>query len=253
MSDKYKINFSPTDKEISEIEKWLIDEDNKSGEGFYCNWNIITSSHRDKRLVSISHRNKAIGFATFYHSSDKTVKIEIAEVKPTYRKKGVGKKLVDELLKDFKEKGFLLVHLQCSPETSEPIWKRLDFIDFPDPPENYNFSISADKQLFRILTDYLEPNNLVETGDKIELWNDEPYMTRNILPKYTWNIDFIKDTRKLRKPIIHPGHYEWRIRWTSNGQIVVDDKVKYFGIDIGFGTFIIIDELPKRQQMKGSS
>jgi hypothetical protein len=93
----------------------------------------------------------------------------------------------------------------------------------------------------------------VDTEDKIELWIDEPYMTRNISPKYTWNIDFIKDTRRLAKPIIHPAHYEWRIRWTSNGQIVVDHKVKYFPTDIYFGTFIIIDELPQRQKMKGSS
>lgn len=241
---KYIINFSPADHHISEIKKWLIDEERKTRKGFYCNWEIIKSSYVKGQLITISHRNRTIGFATFYSNTEKTIKIEIAEIKPSYRKKGAGKKLTAELLKHFKDKGVVVAYLQCAPETSEPIWKKLGFIEYPDPPENYNFNASGNKQLFQILTPHINPNNLGESNERIELWNDEPYRTGDTEPTYVWHLEFIPNTRKLKTPIIHPAHYEWRIRWTSNGKVIKDNKIKYFGKEIDYETFIVIDELP---------
>jgi predicted GNAT family acetyltransferase len=244
-TDSYQVIFSPTNKQVDEIEKWLIAEKKETGNGFYCNWNIIESSFYKNELVTISYNNKTIGFATWRLTTDKTARIEIAEVKPTHRKKGFGKKLTNQLLNFLKDKGACVVDLQCAPETSEPIWKRLGFVEFPDPSKNYNFNYDGDKKLYMILSEHLPTSSVQRADETIELWNDEPYTTdENTPPTYLWNIDFIDGTRKLSKPIIHPAHYDWRLRWKINGKTIKDDKVKRFKTEIYFGDFIIIDELP---------
>ncbi|CAM4300693.1 GNAT family N-acetyltransferase [Cytophagaceae bacterium 50C-KIRBA] len=243
-TDNFQVTFSPTDKQVGEIEKWLIAERQKTGDGFYCNWNIIKSSFDKNELATISLKNKTIGFATWRLTTDKTARIEITEVKPTHRKKGIGKKLTTHLLNFLKDKGVCVVDLQCSPDTSEPVWKRLGFVEFPDPPENYNFNFDDNKKLYSILTEHLHTSSVQRADETIELWNDEPYTTdENTPPTYIWNLEFIDGTRKLLKPIIHPAHYEWRLRWRINGKTIKDDKIKRFKTEIDFGTFIIIDEL----------
>jgi len=242
--DSYQVTFSPTDKQVSEIEKWLIAERQKTGEGFYCNWNIIKSSFGKNELATILLNNKTIGFATWGLTTNKTARIEIIEIKPTHRKKGIGKKLTTQLLNFLIDKDVCVVDLQCSPETSEPVWKRLGFVEFPDQPENYNFNSDDNKKLYTILKEHLQTSSVQSADETIELWNDEPYKTNeNTPPTYIWNLEFIEGTRKLLKPIIHPGHYEWRLRWKINGKIITDDKVKRFKTVIDFGTFIIIDQL----------
>ncbi len=243
-TDNYQVTFSPLDKQIREIEKWLIEERRKTGEGFYCNWNFIKSSFDKNELATISLNNKTLGFSTWCFTTNKTARIEITEIKPTHRKKGFGKKLITQILNFLKDKGVYVIDLQCSPDTSEPIWKLLGFVEFPDPPEKYNFNIDDNKQLYSILTEHLQTSSTLCADETIELWNNEPYLTNEISqPNYIWNLEFIDGTRKLSKPIIQPAHYKWRLRWKINGKTIIDDKVKRFGKDIVFGTFIIIDEL----------
>lgn len=244
MTDIYQVTFSPTDKQVSEIEKWLIAERQKTGEGFYCNWNIIKSSFDNSELATISLNNKTIGFVTWRLTTNKTARIEIAEIKPTHRKKGIGKILTTRLLNFLTKKGVCVIDLQCLTDTSEHVWKRLGFVEFPDPPCNYNFNSGDNKKLYKILTEYLETSSVLQTEETIELWNNEPYTTNdNTPPTYLWNLEFIDGKRKLLKPIIHPAHYEWRLRWRVNGKTIKDEKIKRFKAKIDFGTFIIIDEL----------
>jgi predicted GNAT family acetyltransferase len=243
-TNNYQVNFSPTEKQVAEIEKWLNAEIQKTGDGFYCEWKIIKSSFDKNELATISLNNKPIGFATWQLTTKKTARIEITEVKPSHRKKGIGKKLITQLLNFLKDKGVYVVDLQCSPDTSEPIWKRLGFVEFPDPPENYNFNSVDNKKRYSILTEHLQTSSVQSADETIELWNDEPYTTdENTPPTYIWNLEFIDGTRKLSKPIVHPAHCDWRLRWRINYKTIKDDKVKRFKTEIEFGTFIIIDDL----------
>ncbi|WP_017257824.1 GNAT family N-acetyltransferase [Pedobacter arcticus] len=211
---------------MDEIEDWLIEERDKTGEGFYCNWNVIKSSYNKNELVIITYKNKTIGFITWSLLTDKTARIEIAEVKPTYRKKGFGKNLLTALLKFLKSKGINVVELRCSPKTSEPIWKSLGFIEFPDPPKNYNFDSLQSKKLYTILRDHCQISDITLADETIELWNEEPHtIDENTQATYLWNIEFIEGTKKLTKPIIHPAHYDWRLRWVIKGKIIKDCKL----------------------------
>lgn len=240
----FQVTFSPTDKQVGEIEKWLIAERLKTGNGFYCNWNIIKSSFIKNELATISSNNETIGFATWRLITEKTARIELAEIHQGHRRKGIGKILITTLLNFLRDKGMHVVDLQCSPSSSEPIWKRLGFVEFPDPPQKYKFNSSANKKLYSILTEHLQTSSIQHADETIELWNDEPYMTNDSTPPiYVWNVHFIEGTRKLLKPIVHPAHCEWRLRWKINGKTIKDDKIKRFKSEIDFGTFIIIEEL----------
>lgn len=238
-----EVTFSPSDIQLADIEKWLIDEDIDTKGGFYCNWKIIKTSFTNNELATISLNNKTVGFVIWSITSDKTARIEIAEVKPSFRNIGIGKKLIDQLTVYFKEKNIYVVDLQCAPAESETIWKRLGFVEFPDQPENYKFNSDVNKKLYKILSDHLQQSSLLQNDETIELWNNEPYRTKELTPTYIWNLEFENGTRRLSKPIIQPASYEWRIRWTKNGLEIIDNKVKRFAKEIDFGTFIIIEEL----------
>lgn len=143
-----------------------------------------------------------------------------------------------------KDKGVYVIDLQCSPETSEPIWKRLGFLEFPDPPENYGPDLRGNKKLYTILVEHLQASPVQSAEETIELWNYESYTSNdNSPPAYIWNLEFIEGTRRLVKPIIQPGYRGWRIRWKANDTIKQDNQVKRFMKEIEFGTFVIIDEL----------
>ena len=51
---KIAFSFAPPKDQLDEIERWLIEEDNLKGEGFYCNWEIIASSFDKKNLATVS-------------------------------------------------------------------------------------------------------------------------------------------------------------------------------------------------------
>ncbi len=242
-TEDYEITFLPTEKKLGEIEEWLIEEEQKTGNGFYCNWNNIKASFDKNKLVTISLNNKTIGFASWQLITEKTARIEIAEIKPSYRNKGVGKKLTDELLNFLKDKSIYVVDLLCSPKESEPIWKSMGFLEFPELPEKYHFN-SDNKKLYKILTDNLQQNTKRNNEETIELWNEEPSsINENTESTYIWYLEFLNGTRKLSKPIIQPANYHWRLCWKKNGRKIDDDKVKRFKTKIDFGSFIIIEEL----------
>ncbi|MCX2679390.1 GNAT family N-acetyltransferase [Galbibacter sp. EGI 63066] len=123
-----KCNLHPNKKHLDCIERWLIDEKDTTNQGFYCNWNIILQAFAEKRMSVITDNN-AIGFVV-YQMYDFMAVIDIIEIKPSEREKGFAKKLIKETLRFFKSKGVLVVQLFCSPENSEPFWKKNWLFEF---------------------------------------------------------------------------------------------------------------------------
>ena len=234
----YETNFNPTEKHLSQLEKWLIDELNKTGIGFYKNWNIITKSFDKNELVVLTENDFAIGFLV-YNIYEVIIEIDIAELNPNYRNKGLGRKLIEDTLSEFKKNGVMVCELFCSPENSEPIWKSLGFENFPDFP--HDSKIRMFKPLVPSLT-ISEPN---EMNERIELWNMEPYLAEKNIPEWTWNITFKENSRELIKPIIHPANYDWQLSWKKGTETKFKNKVKRYNSDrIEFGNFIVIKALP---------
>lgn len=234
----YETNFNPTELHLSQIEKWLIEELNKTGTGFYKNWNIIAKAFDNNKLIAITENGFAIGFLV-YKIHEIIIEIDIAELKPNYRNKGLGRKLVEDTLSEFKKNGMMICELFCSPENSEPIWKSLGFENFPDFPRDNRI------RMFKSLIPTLKNSESNEMSERIELWNMEPHLAQSNNPEWTWNLTFKENSRELTKPIIHPTHYDWQLSWKIGTETKFKNKVKkYYSDRIEFGSFVVIKTLP---------
>jgi ribosomal protein S18 acetylase RimI-like enzyme len=147
------ISHTPTQDQIEEIKAWLIEEQNNSGEGFYCNWSIIASFYKRWNFSVISTNNKTIGFACWRNTSDLSGQINIFEIHPDFRRRGVGLYFTEKLLSHFVEKNVYVIDLQCVPSTSEIFWR---YLGFTDVPLNIRYWDKQTQHLFKRLVPYQE-------------------------------------------------------------------------------------------------
>jgi len=237
MITEFQINTTPTQFDLETIEKWLIEEDKKFNEGFYCNWTIIEKSFQKNELVTLNFKERPIGFLV-WSKGEIYVEIDILEIKPEHRKKGIGQYFFEKISEYFKQKGFLAIKLFCSPRESEKFWIKMGFIKFPK--RGYS---ESDLTYFKPLIELQTTITNGQTENKVELWDVEPYQKNNNLPKWTWNIEIINN--KLTLPIIHPCNCNWNLKWTRNGEVIKEDKVKYFDTKnrVEYNPFLYIKEL----------
>jgi hypothetical protein len=243
MDKKREACFQPTENDLEEIKNWLIEEWNSEGEGFYCNWNVIHSSFNDGAMVVFKVNAKAVGFA-IYQICDVSVIIDIIEVIPSMRKKGIGKELLDCLFKNFICRDKFIVYLQCAPESSESYWRRHGFIDFPEGHLKHD-SYSENTWLYKIITPSLKLSSKLETEDSVELWNFDPSLCKNQVPLAFWDISQ-EINSKLTSPIISPCQADWRLKIVKEKSIVFDGKVKTFDNSLCRDGFLYISNVNRK-------
>jgi len=226
--------LNPTEKHIIEIEKWLLQEWNDKSEGFITDWEMIPEAFEENRVSILTNNDKAIAFAVF-RVYDEMAVIDIAEIKPTERGKGMAKKFISDTLDYLKSKGVVVVKLFCSPEKSEGFWNKCGFL-------KYEFPHNSQINMYKTLVDNLKPSKTCNESklDKLKLWNCEPHLAERNEPKWIWELIYEKDDQTLVKPIIFPAFYDWQVQLEKADQKITH-KLKYFPIDISDnGTFMII-------------
>jgi hypothetical protein len=237
MGDEYKINFLPSKTTLKLIEDWLIQEKEKYDDGFYCNWNVIENSFERNELISFELNGTPIGFVV-WHQYDFFIDIDIMEIHCDYRKKGLGKIFFEMLSESYKNKRIIAIKLYCEPRESVHFWRKMGFIQFP--LRGYDESnLTFYKPLIETSETTKTPNEL----NKIELWDVEPYQSTKRSPRWCWDIEHQEG--QLIKPIIQACNINWNIRWTKNGKIEKEGKVKYFSEHnpIDFDSFMFIKKL----------
>jgi hypothetical protein len=231
-----EIKQEVTENELTEINIWLKSEveESENNTGFFHNWNKIEKAKNEKKIFIIKNETDVLGLLV-WSSNEICVEIDIFEIKPSYRKNGIGGHFFYKVCKYWERNNYFVVKLFCEPKESEKFWKKMNFIKFPD----INYSISK-LTYYKPLIEIKETTNKNEINNKLELWNVEPHQIKNINPQWTWNIEennFI--------PILNPCNPNWNIRWTKKGKIINENKVKRFSkkTKIEFNTFIYISEL----------
>lgn len=167
----------------------------------HVNQDVIEQCCSDGHLMSLKLNDKLIGFATWIFITPYGARIQLVEIDKSFRKRKFGSILINHLLDYFIKTGCLVVDLQCSPIESEKFWKNQGFKEFP-PDARFE----ATKQLYKILVPTLKPSKSPNLN-RIELVNDYG----KLKGKWIWNLQFIKGTNKLKKPIIFPSNDEWRL------------------------------------------
>lgn len=239
-----KVSFDPTNNQIEEVKTWLIEEDKVSKEGFFCNWKLIQNSYKEKTIGIIIVSENVVGFITWC-GSEPVTSIDIAEVKPKFRRMGYGKILAEALFIKLQQQGTKVLELHCQPAQSEKIWKKLGFKNFPDVNDFEDFNTSEGRHLYKTLVPFTDPTKSTKLKtESIELWVVEPHLTTEFSPQWIWNLKFEKGSRKLIKPIIFPAKRDWNIVWKINLDTIQENKIKRFQKgNIDFGNFIIIEDL----------
>jgi GNAT superfamily N-acetyltransferase len=135
-----------TDLEI--IRSWLKKEYDRSraGKGFYGNINgIEKGQEKDELTVAIDDKDNLP--VAFYHGN--RCNAAILEVRPGYRRKGIGRLLVEHIIKCAKDKGYPGISGFCSPEKSLPFWLKMGFerVHNPNQTPEVAYPIRQKRQL----------------------------------------------------------------------------------------------------------
>lgn len=230
---------NPEYQDIDEVLNWLKRERDKDsrGFGFYNNKNVIKESFERGNSIVFKYEKKTIGLITWCEEGIK-VNIDIFVIHPYYRGQGFGHLCYKATSDFFRNKGFKVVKLFCEPKASESFWTKMGFIKFPNCGlTEHNLTY------YKILVDTAS-TSYISNVDKIELWDVEPYQAKNKEPKWIWYIEI--EDEMLLYPIIQPCNCDWNLRWSRNGTILKEEKVKYFtdcDYELYDSQFLYIDEL----------
>lgn len=232
---------------LEQITRWLQEEREISGCGFYCNLTVIKKAFADKEVVCVTAKNEAIAFAVFTRHKY-TATIEIAEVCPSYRGSGVGKFLIEGCLQALAKRDVRVVDLECEPKKSEGFWQHMGFCRIPDEvDENYSMFNKPIKMFCPTGQIQREQSTNDTSESLIELFDCKTWECEGREPRWSWPIFTINET-ELDKPIIHPANREWCVRWRNKDRIVKEDKVKHFCNDTHkWGSYLILTYLPPTQ------
>jgi ribosomal protein S18 acetylase RimI-like enzyme len=130
VSEDMKIGELPirqaTPEDLSGIELFLRQEYAKTGRGFWHNWKCITDGQQvgDVYVVVQRGTEKVLSFCL---CSLGRGDMSIIEVRPGYRRKGLGRYMTRWALDQLKDRGHIGVEIECAPEASLRVWRKMGF------------------------------------------------------------------------------------------------------------------------------
>lgn len=243
---KFQFVAAPRMGRFEQITSWLRAESESSQCGFYCNLAVINKAFIEKDIFCVTVKDKAIGFAV-YTTHRCTARIEIAEVCPSYRGFGAGKFLVENCLQALAKRDIRVVDLECEPKSSESFWQHMSFSRIPDEILQGYSQYNKPIRMFRPTCQTQNQKCFHDTSENtIELFDCKMWECQGREPRWSWPVRTVNDTVILDKPIIHPAHRDWCVRWKKEDRTMKEDKVKYFCNDLfNCGNYLIITQLPQ--------
>lgn len=131
---------------FDEVRNWLLKEHNPRSNSFYNQIDNIEQSCMQGEMSCLMIDNMIIGFVT-WRLNEKIAYIDLFEIHPAYRNKGMGKELFSELTSYFISRDIYVVELKYISEESQAFWKKLGFLDF----EGNDFPYVTDKHLYKVI------------------------------------------------------------------------------------------------------
>lgn len=232
------IEVEPKQEDIEEVLVWLKKERDRNGVSFYNNRNVIENSFKRGNAIVFKRGKENIGIVTWYGDERLRVDIGIFVIHPDYRGQGYGAFYYNAISDFFRNEKFIAVKLFCEPRTSEAFWVKMGLVKFPNCGQTEH-----ELTYYGVLVDTAS-TEYISTADKIELWDVEPYEAEETEPKWTWYVEIQEE--ELLYPIIQPCNCNWNLRWSRNGIVLKEEKVKYFtdeDYELYCSQFLYIHEL----------
>lgn len=146
-----------TATDLPEVLGWLKEEREATGEGFYCNKEVIENSFaRGEGLCAIEN-GSIVGFAVIQMFSDGG-DVHIIEAHPSARLQRIGTQLLQAAVEVLRGQGAHYIDVECTSPEGETLCRRHGFEDYVDP-RNYR-SPSANPKLRLYLSDWRPPVRL---------------------------------------------------------------------------------------------
>jgi len=146
-----------TKMDLAEILGWLKEERDATGEGFYCNKEVIERSFaRGEGLCAIKN-GTIVGFAVIQMFSEGG-DVHIIEAHPSARRQRLGTQLLEAAIEVLCGQGANYIGVECTSPEGEALCRRRGFEDYVDP-RNYR-SPFANPKLRLYLSDWCPPVRL---------------------------------------------------------------------------------------------
>jgi GNAT superfamily N-acetyltransferase len=111
---------------LRQVLQWLRRDYESTGEGFYCNPEIIEEWFHEGKAVCALSNEHAVAFATF-NLYPPGSKVSIVEVDPQHRCQGIGTRLMRDLLRRLKRQGATYANAECTSAEGEALCVKVGF------------------------------------------------------------------------------------------------------------------------------
>lgn len=173
-----------TQSDFNYISRWLKEEFDKYGEGFWHNIQIINNCFLENQLFVYIYDSMAVGFITGPIDGP-----SILNVKKGYKRKGIGRKLINHILIKATEHQISVIEIECNPESSINFWKKMGF-----SIEEKNNKILGYKVIK--CNNKIVHNNPIEVS--IKTYSEDIYRNKDTEPLLSVNlVAFLQDDDKV--------------------------------------------------------
>lgn len=117
----------PGPEDMRAIERWLEQEYVATGEGFWVNINVIRKAAHDREIMVARVGGLAVAFLVWGNAFPERGVIDILEVAPQFRERGIGRALYLNAEAMLRGRGVTAIRGKCSPASSEAFWRKLGF------------------------------------------------------------------------------------------------------------------------------
>jgi GNAT superfamily N-acetyltransferase len=111
-----------TADDLADVRRWLEREEHETGEGFFCNMEIIEAIHKEGMLDVFVIESETVAFV-----ADGWNGPNIVEVRPEFRGRGLGRQAAEHALQRAFDRGNAVVQIQCAPYASIHFWQKMGF------------------------------------------------------------------------------------------------------------------------------
>src|SRR3569623_1440862 len=214
-------------RDLQAIHAWLVDEDRRDIEGnFLCNWSVIENAQRDRELLVFI--DGASGLPIAFHLGG-LVHPGILQVRKEYRRRGIGRKMVDRCASLAYKRDQCLLYIECTPSSSIPFWERMGFRLIEGSLNGKNFAYRFLKKEFlsrfegyevdAVVRFYPDRRNREESTDPYEAATPEARRTRDGVVHFSERVFFHSQ--------LFPDAGDVVVEIQLGGKQVFIDKAKY--------------------------
>ncbi len=219
-----------TDLDIQRIYSWLIEQDFRKVNGsFLCNWDLTQLAHENNQLFVAAFVDEPVA----YIWED----FGILEVREEFRRKGVGKQLVEYAMEYAISSGRYAVSIECKPESSIPFWEKMGFEFHNENKASFVFEKSYD-----IPVDGLPTNVDIMFYQEQVKWEPQTPPIKSFSPHAMLDNQGIIHLQY--RVSANTDNEDAVIRICVDGEVIYFDKAKYseasaIGVTYNSGTFYI--------------